>query len=103
MLEIHVQTIFFLNLCRIVSLSCSPTGTAFVCSTASSKRPSHSTALPLRLNQGKSRQSEVSSSASHAHSSNVGMLQCWDMKNMKFEVSIKVMNPFIIVIPLISL
>ncbi|XP_031557069.1 WD repeat-containing protein 91-like [Actinia tenebrosa] len=70
---------------RIVSLSCSPTGAAFVCSAASNKRLGQSTASQLRLNQGKSRQSEASSSTFSAHAYSVGVLQCWDMRSMKFE------------------
>ena len=67
---------------RIVSLSCSPTGGAFVCSAAASKK---SLMAPLRLSQSKL--SEMSSMlSSSSPSSSAGVLQCWDMKAMRVEV-----------------
>lgn len=66
---------------RVVSLSCSPTGGAFVCSAAASKKSSSSS---LRLSQ--SRSNEMSSmSSSSITSGSGGVLQCWDMKLMKLE------------------
>ena len=67
---------------RIVSLSCSPTGSAFVCSAAASKKSGTSA---LRLSQSKF--SEMSSMlGSSPTNSSGGVLQCWDMKAMKVEV-----------------
>lgn len=68
---------------RIVSLSCSPTGGAFVCSAAASKK---SVTSPLRLSQSFSKFSEMSSLTSNSPSSCAGVLQCWDMKAMRVEV-----------------
>ena len=68
---------------RIVSLSCSPTGGAFVCSAATSKK---SLTSPLRLSQSFSKYSEMSTLTSNSLSSSAGVLQCWDMKAMRFEV-----------------
>lgn len=66
---------------RIVSLSCSPTGSAFVCSAAASKKSGTSA---LRLSQSKF--SEMSSMlGSSTTNSSGGVLQCWDMKAMKVE------------------
>jgi hypothetical protein len=77
---------FFFQNRRVVSLSCSPTGAAFVCSASTSKK-SNQVALPLRLNQSKGRQSDASSTVPNGNASSVGILQCWDMKSMKFDVS----------------
>lgn len=67
---------------RIVSLSCSPTGAAFVCSAAASKK---SLTSSLRLSQSFSKYSEMSSLTSNSAGSGAGVLQCWDMKAMKVE------------------
>ena len=69
---------------RIVSLSCSPSGAAFVCSAAASKK---SVTSPLRLSQSfSSKYSEISSLTANSASGCAGVLQCWDMKAMKVEV-----------------
>ena len=69
---------------RIVSLTCSPTGAAFVCSAAASKK---STISPLRLSQTKlSDMSSILTSTSSSSNFITGVLQCWDMKAMKVEV-----------------
>lgn len=67
---------------RIVSLSCSPTGGAFVCSAAASKKSGTS---PLRLSQSFSKSTELFTLTSNNLSSSSGVLQCWDMKAMKVE------------------
>lgn len=67
---------------RIVSLSCSPTGGAFVCSAAASKK---SLTSSLRLSQSFSKYSEMSSLTSNSVGGCAGVLQCWDMKAMKVE------------------
>ena len=68
---------------RIVSLSCTPTGNAFVCSAAASKK---SVTSPLRLSQSFSKHNEMVTLTSNSLSSSSGVLQCWDMKTMRFEV-----------------
>ncbi|XP_015756761.1 PREDICTED: WD repeat-containing protein 91-like [Acropora digitifera] len=65
----------------VVSLSCSPTGGAFVCSAAASKKSSSSS---LRLSQSRSNEMSSMSSSSITGGSG-GVLQCWDMKLMKLE------------------
>ncbi|XP_020630287.1 WD repeat-containing protein 91-like isoform X2 [Orbicella faveolata] len=67
---------------RIVSLSCSPTGGAFVCSAAANKK---SVTSSLRLSQSFSKYSEMSTLTSNSLSSSSGVLQCWDMKAMRVE------------------
>lgn len=73
----------FVAFFRIVSLSCSPTGGAFVCSAAASKKSGTS---PLRLSQSFSKSTELFTLTSNNLSSSSGVLQCWDMKAMKVEV-----------------
>ena len=82
--KVVLKRFFKLRYCftnfRVVSLSCSPTGGAFVCSAAASKKS-------LRSSQSKlSEMSSMLSSSITAGSG--GELQCWDMKAMKVEVKL---------------
>ncbi|XP_048584812.1 WD repeat-containing protein 91 isoform X2 [Nematostella vectensis] len=63
---------------RVVSLSCSPTGTAFVCSAAASRRNSSN-----RLSQTMTKYGDTTNLTTAG--SNSGVLQFWDMKTLKVE------------------